>query len=114
MTQKEIETLAKVMAQELRASIPPVIAGYRLPTFDISTSSSCCEGYCPCYSRGGGDCPCNTNCGCHGRETNFSDIDLISQISSLSPSQIKTIFEASNMIQQIRRGLTLRKADEKN
>jgi hypothetical protein len=102
MDSKEIEALVKSIITELQLPVTMAVAGSRLPTFDISAASNCCEGHCPCDSRNGGQCPCNTRCACDGKVAVRNELDWLSQVARLPQEQIKSVLEAAPIIEKVR------------
>ena len=103
MNDKELRALSKLLAQEIQLAYPHVIGGVTLPTFDISATSSCCEGHCPCDSRNGGDCPCNSKCACDGKIALTGDpIDWLYQLSALKQDQVKSVLDAIPVLFNLR------------
>jgi hypothetical protein len=102
MTTPELEQLAKLVVQELRAGTIPAIAGAQLPSLDATVANACCEGHCPCDSRNGGQCPCNSKCGCD-QKTAFRDgLDLVASLGRLPQSELGTVLEAAPVIERMR------------
>lgn len=99
----ELKSLAKLVAKELAAGGPQVVGGATLPTFDISSASSCCEGHCPCDSRNGGDCPCASKCQCDGKVAMTPDyIDMIGNMATLNQADIKKVLDVGVLMGKVR------------
>lgn len=102
----DLAELSKAIAAELLQGSPGLIAGNRLPTFDISAASSCCEGHCPCDSRNGGQCPCASKCSCDGKIAHHLDDNiLLARLGELDKQKLEHVLQAAPVIAKLR-GIT--------
>lgn len=103
MKKSELEELSRLIASEVTRNSITSIGGTRLPTFDISTASSCCEGHCPCHSRNGGDCPCASRCACDGKSAyGVDDLMLFVRLSELEKQKIERVLEVAPILAKLR------------
>ncbi|MDQ7794490.1 MAG: hypothetical protein RDU89_08785 [bacterium] len=99
---EELSALAKSIAEQLSLAVVPALAAAKLPTFDISAASKCCEGHCPCDSRNGSQCPCNSRCACDGKLAHRDDLDMLSRLACVPQAGLKSIMEAAPLLQKLR------------
>ena len=102
MDKKDLKALSGVIAKELSKVGALSVAGARMPNAALE-ASNCCEGYCPCDSRNGGECPCDTRCACDGKVAyKPDDMMLFSRLALLGEPEIKRILEVAPLMEKIR------------